>query len=242
MWVGDFPACRPATARTRRVSLREWRAEYRELFLPHLLDFLQTHDAFWLIYWGDAPMDEYGGLIDGAGFQRTATLWVNHLGTPLYSFRYDKLPPANAATFGDLFALRRFVAPQTAAPGAAHRRPGWAAEQPPLDYSVSVFLLDAAGAWWPSTTAAARRARAPTSPGGPARAADMHTVHLPTDLPPGLYTLGVKVYWYGDGVPLPAVVGAGEPGPFAALGTVIVEAIAPCVSESGESGFLVTWP
>lgn len=230
VWVGDFPARyyvdRQLGPDTPRVSLREWRAEYRELFLPHLLDFLQTHDAFWLIYWGDAPMDEYGGLIDEAGFQRTATLWVNHLGTPLYSSRYDKLPPANAATFGDLFALRRFVAPQTAAPGAAITVAlWWAAEQPPpLDYSVSVFLLDAAGSLVAQHDGPPLDGRAPTStwqPGAPQL--DMHTVHLPSDLPPGPYTLGVKVYWYGDGVPLPAVVGAGEPGPFAALGTVMVE-------------------
>lgn len=229
VWVGDFPARyyvdRQLGPDTPRVSLREWRAEYRELFLPRLLGFLQTHDAFWLIYWGDAPMDEYGGLIDGAGFQRTATLWVDHLGTPLYSYRYDKLPPTSVATFGDLFALRRFVAPQTAAPGAAITVALWwtAGQPPPLDYSVSVFLLDAAGTLVAQHDGPPLDGRAPTSTWQPgALQFDTHTLHLPPDLPPGPYTLGVKVYWYGDGQPLPAVAGEGEPGPFAPLGTVVV--------------------
>ncbi|MEW6580605.1 MAG: glycosyltransferase family 39 protein [Chloroflexota bacterium] len=229
VWVGDFPARyyvdRQLGPDTPRISLREWRAEYRELFLPRLLDFLQTHDAFWLIYWGDAPLDEYGGLIGEAGFQRTATLWVDHLGTPLYSFRYDKLPPTRAATFGDLFALRRFATPQTAAPGTAITVAlWWTAEQPPpLDYSVSVFLLDAAGTLVAQHDGPPLDGRAPTSAWQPgALQFDAHTLHLPPDLPSGPYTLGVKVYWYGDGLPLPAVTGTGEPGPFAPLGTVVV--------------------
>lgn len=230
VWVGDFPARyyidRQLGPQTPRVSLREWRAEYRELFLPRLLDFLQTHDAFWLIYWGDAPMNEYGELIDEAGFQRTATLWVDHLGTPLYSLRYDKLSSASAATFGDLFALRRFAVPQTAAPGTAITVAlWWTAEQPPpLDYSVSVFLLDAAGALVAQHDGPPLDGRAPTSTWQPgALQFDTHIVRLPTGLPPGPYTLGVKMYWYGDGQPLPAVVEGGEPGPYAPLGTLIVE-------------------
>ncbi len=229
VWVGDFPARyyvdRQLGPDTPRVSLREWRAEYRELFLPRLLDFLQTHDSFWLIYWGDAPMDEYGRLIDRAGFQRTATLWVDHLGTPLYSLRYDKPPPTGIATFGDLFALRRFVAPQTAAPGAAITVALWwtAGQPPPLDYSVSVFLLDAAGALVAQHDGPPLDGRAPTSTWPPgALQFDAHTVHLPPDLPPGSYTLGVKVYWYGDGQPLPVETGQGAPGSFAPLGTLVV--------------------
>jgi hypothetical protein len=231
VWVGDFPARyyvdRQLGPDTPRVSLREWRAEYREHFLPRLLDFLQTHDAFWLIYWGDAPMDEYGGLIDQAGLQRTATLWVDHLGTPLYSFRYDRPPPTSVATFGDLFALRRFVAPQTAAPGAAITVALWwtAGQPPPLDYSVSVFLLDAAGALVAQHDGPPLGGRAPTSAWQPgALQFDRHTVHLPPGLPPGSYTLGVKVYWYGDGQPLPATMGESEPGSFASLGALVVEA------------------
>ena len=230
VWVGDFPARyyvdRQLGPDAPRVSLREWRAEYRELFLPRLLDFLQTHSSFWLIYWGDAPMDEYGGLIDRAGFQRTATLWVDHLGTPLYSLRYDKPPPTDIATFGDLFVLRRFVAPQTAAPGAAITVALWwtAGQPPPLDYSVSVFLLDAAGTLVAQHDGPPLGGRAPTStwPAGTLQF-DTHVVHVPPDLPPGSYTLGVKVYWYGDGQPLPVETGEGALAPFATLGTVVVE-------------------
>ena len=64
VWVGDFPARyyidRQMGKATPRVSLREWRDQYRVMFLPTLKAYLDQIDAFWLIYWGDAPMDEYG--------------------------------------------------------------------------------------------------------------------------------------------------------------------------------------
>lgn len=225
VWVGDFPARyyveRQMGQHTPAVSLREWRDRYKAQFLPTLLNYLQNTEAFWLIYWGDAPMDEYGGLIAEAGFQRTASLSVNHLGTPIYSYRYDKLAGTPVAMFGDLFALRRFDLPAS----ASAKEPvtitlWWTAEQAPsLDYSVSVFALDASGTLVAQHDGPPLQGAAPTSTWQPGDLKfDQHTLWLP----PGDYEIGLKIYWYGDNQPIP-VHGAGETlRDYANLGTMQV--------------------
>ncbi|GAB4412834.1 MAG: hypothetical protein Kow00106_07560 [Anaerolineae bacterium] len=229
VWVGDFPARyyldRQVGPQAPRVSLREWRDQYREHFLPTLLDYLQRQESFWLIYWGDAPLDEYGRLIAEAGFVRTATLSVNHLGTPIYSYRYDRPPATTLATFGDLFDLRRFYAPTEASPGQDISVALWwtAAQTPALDYSVSVFLLDGSGALVAQHDGPPLDGHAPTSGWAPqALYFDMHHLHLPVKLSAGDYPLGVKVYWWGDGQPLPVDTGAESPATYLILGTVSV--------------------
>ncbi len=230
VWVGDFPARyyidRQMGENTPRVSLREWRDEYKTLFLPTLLDYLRQTDAFWLVYWGDKPMDEYGGLIAEAGFQRTAALSVDHQGTPLYSYRYDRLDDTTTATFGDVFALRKFHAPESAASGDTLTVSlWWTAEQiPPLDYSISVFLLDAAGQLAAQHDGPPLAGTSPTSTWSPGDLKyDIHTIQLPGSLPAGDYTLGVKVYWYGDNQPLPVRTGPDAPSAdYAILGRVTV--------------------
>jgi hypothetical protein len=218
VWVGDFPARyyidRQMGKDTPRVSLREWRDQYKSQFLPTLKAYLDQVDAFWLIYWGDAPMDEYGGLIADAGFQRTATLYVDHHGTRLYSYRYDKLTDTTWATFGELFALRKFAAPASATPGDTLTVTlWWTAEQPPpLDYSVSVFLLDAAGRLAAQHDGPPLEGASPTSTWRPGDLKyDIHPIPLPDSLPAGTYQLAVKVYWYGDNQPLPVRI-TSEPG------------------------------
>lgn len=227
IWVGDFPARyyvdRQMGEDTPRVSLREWRDTYKTLFLPTLLDYLNHQDAFWLIYWGDAPLDEYGGLIEQAGFQRTAALSVDHLGTPLYSYRYDRIPPGQIAAFGDLFALRRADLPQVIPAGGMLDVALWwsAAQTPPLDYSVSVILLDGSGATVAQDDSSPLDGHAPTSAWQPGSVTyDEHSLTIPASLPPGVYQVGVRVYWYGDGQPL-AVTQDGTPaGDYALAGEV----------------------
>jgi hypothetical protein len=53
---------------------------------------------------------------------------------------------------------------------------------------------------------------------------DAHRLHVPADLAPGTYRLGVRVYWYGDGEPLPVSEDGAEAGDAALLGTVQVRA------------------
>jgi hypothetical protein len=229
VWVGDFAVRyyidRQMGKATPRVSLREWRDQYGIQFLPTLQNYLQNTDAFWLIYWGDKPMDEYGSLIERAGFQRTATLQVDHLGTPLYSYRYDKLTATTVAAFGDLFALRKFDAPKTASPGQTITVAlWWTAEQvPPLDYSVSVFVLDQAGNLVAQHDGPPLEGASPTSAWQPGVLKfDPHHVVLPATLSPGLYQLGLKVYWYGDRQPLPVSQDGRSGEGYAQLGTLEV--------------------
>jgi 4-amino-4-deoxy-L-arabinose transferase-like glycosyltransferase len=106
--------------------------------------------------------------------------------------------------FGDRLALRDMLLPESARPGAALQADlWWSALQPPaLDYSIGVYLMDA------SDKVLAQHdgppSSAPTTQWQPdALIFDRHTLRLPADLPPGTYTLAVKVYWYGDGAPLP---------------------------------------
>jgi uncharacterized membrane protein len=232
VWVGDFPVRyyidRQMGKDTPRVSLREWRDQYQTLFLPTLKAYLEPIDAFWLIYWDDKPMDEYGGLIADAGFQRTATLFVDHQGTRLYSYRYDKLTATTVATFGDLFALRKFDAPASAAPGDTLTITlWWTAEQtPPLDYSVSVFLLNDAGTLVAQHDGPPLEGASPTSAWQPGELKyDIHRMTLPAALPAGIYQLAVKVYWYGDKQPLPVSIQPdAPPAAYAVLGSVTVSA------------------
>jgi hypothetical protein len=170
-------------------------------------------------------MDEYGRLITQAGFQGTAALSVDHLGTPLYSYRYDRLPTATLATFGHLFALRRFSAPETASSGATIMVSLWwtAAQMPGLDYSVSAFLLDEAGILVAQHDDSPLNGVSPTSAWQPGDLKyDAHRLVLPATLPPGKYQLGVKVYWYGDRQPLPVRMQDRDAGEYAPLATLQV--------------------
>ncbi|MBI5957273.1 MAG: glycosyltransferase family 39 protein [Chloroflexi bacterium] len=227
IWVGDFPARyyidRQMGATTPRVSLREWRDQYQTLFLPTLLDYLQRQDAFWLIYWGDKPMDEYGSLIDQSGFQRTAALHVDHLGTPLYSYRYDKITGEPTATFAEMFALQKFSAADQVRAGQNLTVSLWwtALQTPPLDYSVSVFLLDQNGALAAQHDGPPLAGTSPTSTWQPgALKYDIHTLALGPTLPPGTYQLGVKLYWYGDQLPLTVKTPTQAAGEYAILGSI----------------------
>ena len=229
VWVGDFAVRyyidRQMGGGAPRVSLREWRDAYRDQFLPQVLGYLQPLDAFWLIYWGDPALPEYGSVLDQAGFVRTATFSIDHLGSPIYNFRYDKTTDATLARFGDELALHRFDVPASARAGEMiDVALWWTAQQPPaLDYSISAFLLDADGNRVVQQDSAPLGGASPTTAWEPgALKFDGRRLALPADLAPGRYELGVRVYWYGDGAPLPVTAPERPPGDYAALGTIEV--------------------
>ncbi len=230
VWVGDFPVRyyidRQMGPDTPRVSLREWRDVYRGQFLPELLGYVQDYDAVWLVDWGDEPAQDVADVLAEAGFRRTASLTVDHLGTPISSFRYDRMGDRTLVTFGDLFVLRRFHAPAETAPGETLPVALWWGAQgaTPLDYSVSVFLLDEAGVLVAQHDGSPLDGVSPTSAWQPGDLHyDYHRLELPNGLAPGSYQLGVKVYWYGDGRPLPVSPGELAGQAWAILGEVVVQ-------------------
>jgi hypothetical protein len=208
IWVDDFAlryhigqALKTPPEQLPLISLPAWRETYREFFFAQLQAYLEPREAFWLIYWGKNE----DGLLDflpERGFVRTAELTAMHYDNVIYLWRYERPPQARLATFGDLFALERAaVARQDQTVRVTLL---WQAlRAPSLDYSVSVFLLDEGGRLVAQHDSSPLDGNAPTSAWQPgALKFDAHRIALPADLPSGTYTLGIKVYWYANPVPL----------------------------------------
>ena len=208
------------------VSLYDLRKRYGGDFIPRLQRILAETDGLWLAYWGDeAKKHDIFDALALAGFVRTATLPYEHHGYPIYAYRYDRADSFGAplVTFGTdaPIALRRAVWPQTARAGErVHALLWWSASAtPPADYTVSVFLLDGAGVLRAQHDGFPADGARPTSTWAAEELLfDAHTLRLPKDLPPGTYTLGVKLYTWWDGAILLTADGA----EYAVLGTVAV--------------------
>ncbi|MBI5928699.1 MAG: glycosyltransferase family 39 protein [Chloroflexi bacterium] len=210
IWVGDFSVRyyveQQMGQNTPWLSIRETADQYNTQFLPYLLTYVRDLDAFWLVYWGDEPSKygDYFGIFEQAGFQRTAAPYVVHEGAKLYSYRYDRLTDDVFTTYHDdtqaVFALRKFAVQGDLNPGETITATLWwtAEVQPPLDYSVSVFVLNTAtGQLVAQHDGPPLDGKAQTSTWTPGHFQyDQHQLALPDDLPPGSYTLGVKVYYY----------------------------------------------
>jgi hypothetical protein len=205
------------------VSLYDLRKRYRGDFIPRLQSLIADAPGLWLAYWGDVEKkhDVFDVLVD-AGFVRTATLPYEHHGYPIYAYRYDRVSALEnvIASWGDSITLRRAVWPAAVSAGDDLRvLLWWSASDPvPLDYSVSVFLLDETGVSRDQDDSFPANGAAPTSawtPGG--FVFDAHT--LTDDLPPGTYTVAVKLYTWWDGAILKTADGA----EYYAAGTVTVK-------------------
>lgn len=206
------------------VSLYWYRKTYRELFLPTLQARLDGVPGLWMAYWGDeAKKRDVIDLLAQEGFVRTGTLTYYHHGSPIYAHRYDRAAALDdtAARFGDAITLRRIALPETIRPGADLPALLWwsAAETPPLDYTVSVFLLDSGGVLRAQHDGPPADGTAPMTTWAPGQIVfDAHTLALPADLPPGEYAVGVKLYTWWDGAILPTAEGED----YAVVGTVRV--------------------
>mgnify|MGYP005849696589 CR=1 FL=1 len=205
------------------VSLYDLRKRYGGRFIPRLQRILAETDGLWLAYWGDeAKKHDVFDALAVADFVRTGTLEYEHHGHPIYAYRYDRADSfgAPSAGYGPI-ALRRAVLPNVTRPGETiHALLWWSAsDPPPADYTVSVFLLDAAGALRAQHDGFPAGGSRPTSTWQPDEIVfDAHSLRLPADLPPGEYTVGVKLYTWWDGAILRTVDGA----EYAAVGTIAV--------------------
>jgi hypothetical protein len=202
-WVGDFSTRYYVEQQmgedTPWLSLRELARSKGDFFLPELAAYLEGEDSFWLIRWNDDPED-YDGLLADLGFQRTASPYVEHEGNKLYSHRYDRLSETRLATFGGTIDLLKASVRGGLVPGAEITVQLWwtAREAPPLDYSVSVFLLDESGQQVGSNQdSPPLDGLSPTSawPVGKIQF-DAHDFTLPANLPSGRYRIAVRLYWY----------------------------------------------
>lgn len=204
------------------VFLPEWQERYTDSFYAYLLAFIRDHDSLWLVQWSK---DEAGllGFLAQHGYIRTATQIETHLTTNLISiWRYErppKTPPL--AQFGGFLSLRRVQVPTDARAGETFSVGLlWdVLSAPDKEYSTSLFLLNADGKL-------AAQQDGPPLKGKDSmlkwRTGDLRfdapKIALPATLPPGTYTIGLKVYFYLDPRPLDANPG----GDYYTVGTVIV--------------------
>lgn len=198
--------------------LKLWREAAGSAYDGELAAVLANHDTIWLAAWGDnhAIFDQ----LAAAAFTPTAIMTTDHDGNALNVQRYDRLATTQAplTTFD---AGMQLLAGNIDPTGQVDL--WWTADEAPAqDYTVSVFVLDDAlnsgGQLLAQHDAYPLDGARPTT-GWTAGAVVYDPHRLPVaDLPPGAYTVGVKVYTWQDGVVYPAADGA----EFYPLGTLEV--------------------
>ncbi len=214
----------PAGAEDQIVSLYDYRKRYGYDFLAYVKAHLDQTDGLWMPYWGEEwKKHDVIDLLAQEGFVRTGTLTYYHAGAPIYVFRYDRASVLDQqiTQYGEHITLHKAVARDGVNQGDTLPVQLWWSTDAPLeaDYSVSVFLLDSSGVLRAQHDSYPATGNAPTSGWEPgALVFDPHPLALPGDLPPGEYTVGVKVYTYYDGAILPTTDGAD----YQTIGTVTV--------------------
>lgn len=171
------------------------RYEYDDTTLPALLD--DHNGGVWLVDF--VPQTIVTERIAAAGFVRTWAWQVDHLGSTIEIFRYDRLPEVALATFENDVALRDVTfAPQNLYINLIWDVPSEANLQGVV---TSAVLLDANG------VLVAQQDNPPFD--GTTESPIYDPKQLQTvsggPLPPGEYTLAVQVYRFVDGaiVPIP---------------------------------------
>jgi 4-amino-4-deoxy-L-arabinose transferase-like glycosyltransferase len=181
--------------------------------VPQVEDSLKASRRVWIVNWLQPSQVMPFLDKDGAGFIRVLTRETS-TGAQYRNLYDDRtiravlferpIPDKETRIYGDLLALRDTLVPGSIGLGqAVHVDLWWSALKPlPADYSVGVFLLDANGHAYPQHNGPpGDRPTTEWQPG--ALTFDRHTLEIPSDLSPGVYKVGVQVYWYVDRVPLP---------------------------------------
>jgi hypothetical protein len=157
-----------------------------------------------LIHWGvEASPLIYEAIFAQEGFQRTASPYVVHEGARIYSHRYDRVTEDTLTTYqldgDDIFTLQKAAVHGETQPGEDFTVTlWWTAEiKPPLDFSVSVFVIGEDGLSVANSDGPPLGGQAMTSTWEVGQLYyDQHDLSLPEDLPPGTYDIGVKMYYY----------------------------------------------
>jgi hypothetical protein len=212
---------------TRTITRADIYSHDKDL-LPAITPQLESHRRTWVIQWLQAPqiMNALEGGTSGYRAVLRRELPVNadyrqRFGDSVIKMVLYEKPQLDKTPrqFGDVFTLRDALAPAQA--HAGERLPvdlWWSVlQQPTLDYSVGVFVLDASGAVRADHNGPP--ADKPTTQWSVDELYfDRHTLTLPPDLPAGHYSIVVKVYWYGDNQALPV-----EGQPYVTIGEIEVQ-------------------
>lgn len=180
-------------------SLRMWRDESGDAYPGELAALLAQKRPIWLVHWS-ADTNIFGQL-ESNGYVRTATWTTDHLGNALNVYRYDPIPTEPVATYSNGMTLRQV----SLQPDRVDL--WWSADTPlGVDYTVSAFLLNATGTLVAQHDSYPQQDTRPTSAWQPAELIyDPHP--LPSGLPPGRYTVAVKLYTWFDGMVYPTAAG-----------------------------------
>lgn len=185
-------------------SLRMWRQFDQATYPNGVIDLLDQHKTVWFAHW--SPDQSGFDFLKQTGHVQTA-LMTTYWGTnALNVYRYDVLQPESVVDYSNGMRLRQFQIH----PDKMRVDLWWsAATKLDVDYSVSVFVLDANGQLVAQKDDFPFVNQRPTTSWQPGEVVyDPHSLE-PNTLPPGSYTVAVKVYTYYDGQQYPTVKGDG---------------------------------
>ncbi len=197
-------------------SLRMWRQFEQDTYPNGVIDLLNQHKTVWFTHW--SPDESGFDFLQQTGHVQTA-LMTTYWGTnALNVYRFDVMQPEPVVDYTNGMRLRQFQI------HADEMRVDlwWSADKAlDKDYSVSVFVLDAAGQLVAQKDDFPFMNERPTTGWQAGEVVfDPHSLELPSPqaplpegegikLPPGTYTVAVKLYTYYDGQQYPTVNGDG---------------------------------
>lgn len=194
---------------TPRESLRRWREDRADEYPDALIAAMDTAPTIWLVHW--SPDDSAFRFLEETGHTQTAVMTVDHWGNDLNLYRYDQLPDEPVTGFENGMTLHHFEIVD----GRVDL--WWSAAEPlALDYTTSVFLLDASGVLVAQHDAFPFENNRPTTTWAANEVIyDPHPLDL-SALPAGEYSVNVQVYTYFDGQKQPTIDG----DQWATIGTI----------------------
>lgn len=194
---------------TPRESFRRWREDRADEYPDALIAQMQAAPVIWLVHW--SPDESAFRFLAQTGHEQTALMTVDHWGNDLNLYRFDQLPDGAVAEFANGMTLRRVEIVD----GRVDL--WWRASAPlALDYTTSVFLLDAGGVLVAQHDSFPFEGARPTTTWAAGETVyDPHPLDL-SGLLPGTYSVNVQVYTYFDGQKQPTLAG----DPWVAVGTI----------------------
>lgn len=190
-------------------SLKTWRDFSGETYnqLPALL---ASYETIWLLHWSSDY--QVFGALDQRGFAQTALQTVEHIGSILRVYRYDRVPPRDAA----VAAYENGMVLRWARIDEAGLRVDllWSADENlNVAYTTSAFLLDAAGQLVAQADSIPFAGARPTTDWQPGEVIyDPKALQLQglEALPAGRYSVGVQVYRFTPEGTQRALTASGE--------------------------------